>query len=223
MCNLSSDPIVSTILGSNGHIIYSRHNTSGEGCNCKFNNLFLGVWCVTKFEHFSMHIHLTYNPYQLWALGTYGVWILLAHWITTSNNWYVLVMTEHFSKWLDLVPLLDRNSEGVTCAFLNKILSRFGAPIKVLTNQGTKLCGEFQKLCGKALIDHHMISWNHFEINMLVEWMVYKVKYGLHKGHIQDWDLQLPWLSMGRRFIWQASLSSFSPYLLFGREPKLLA
>ncbi len=142
---------------------------------------------------------------------------------TTSDNWYVLVMTKHFSKWLDLVPLLDRYSEGVTCAFLNKILSRFGAPVKVLIDQGTKLCGEFQKLCGKALIDHHMISWNHFEINMLVEWMVYKVKYGLHKGHIQDWDLQLPWLSMGCRFNWQASLSSFSPYLLFGHEPKLLA
>jgi hypothetical protein len=48
--------------------------------------------------------------------------------------------------------------------------------------------------------------------------------YGLHKGHIQNWDLQLPWLPMGYRFNSQASFSSFSPYfLLFGHEPKLLA
>jgi hypothetical protein len=49
-------------------------------------------------------------------------------------------------------------------------------------------------------------------------------KYGLHKGHTWDWDLQLPWLAMGYRFSWQASLSYFSPYfLLFGYEFELLA
>jgi hypothetical protein len=67
------------ILGSNRHIVCSRHNTNGEGCTCKFNNLFLGVWCVTEFGHPSIHLHLTYNPYQLWGLGTDGVWILSAH------------------------------------------------------------------------------------------------------------------------------------------------
>jgi hypothetical protein len=47
-------------------------------------------------------------------------------------------------------------------------------------------------------------------------------KYGLQIGHVSDWDLQLPWLAMGYRFSKQASLASFSPYmLLFGREPEL--
>ncbi len=47
--------------------------------NCKFNNLFLGVWCVTNFEHPSMYLHFTYSLYQLWGLGIHGVWILPAH------------------------------------------------------------------------------------------------------------------------------------------------
>jgi hypothetical protein len=67
------------ILGFNGHTICSKHNIVGKGCNYKFNNLFLNVWCVTEFGNFSMHLRLTYNPYQLWGLGTNGVWILLAH------------------------------------------------------------------------------------------------------------------------------------------------
>jgi hypothetical protein len=67
------------ILGFNGHTICSKHNIVHKGCNYKFNNLFIGVWCVTEFGTFSMHLHLTYNPYQLWGLGTNGVWILLAH------------------------------------------------------------------------------------------------------------------------------------------------
>jgi hypothetical protein len=39
---------------------------------------------------------------------------------------------EHFSKWLELVPLLDHISEGVAYAFLDRVLNRFGAPFKVL-------------------------------------------------------------------------------------------
>ncbi len=57
------------ILGSNGHITFFRHSISGEGCNCKFNNLFLGVWCVIEFKHLLIHLHLSYYLYQLWGLG----------------------------------------------------------------------------------------------------------------------------------------------------------
>jgi hypothetical protein len=67
------------ILGSDGHIVCSKQNIGHEGCNYKFSNLFLGVWCVTKFKHLLMHLHFTYNPYQLWGLGIDGVWILPTH------------------------------------------------------------------------------------------------------------------------------------------------
>jgi hypothetical protein len=45
---------------------------------------------------------------------------------------------------------------------------------------------------------------------MLTKQMVQMVKqglqkYGLRKGHIQNWDLWVPWLAMGYRFSWQAS------------------
>ncbi len=50
-------------FGVNGHIVCSRHNIGGKGCNCKFNNLFLCIWRVIKFGHLSMHLHLTYSPY----------------------------------------------------------------------------------------------------------------------------------------------------------------
>jgi hypothetical protein len=59
-------------------------------------------------------------------------------------------MIEHFSKWLELVPLPNYNSEGgATYAFLDKVINRFRA-LEMFTNQGMK----FQELCEKALIDH---------------------------------------------------------------------
>jgi hypothetical protein len=43
-------------------------------------------------------------------------------------------MVEHFSKWIELVPSLDKSNEGVVYAFLDKVFNHFGAPVKVLTN-----------------------------------------------------------------------------------------
>ncbi len=84
-------------------------------------------------------------------------------------------------------------SEKATYAFLDKVLDRFGTLAKVFTNQCTKFYGEFQELCEKTL-DHHTISRDHLEANELIKWMVQMVKlslqkYGLHKGHTQEWDL----------------------------------
>ncbi len=74
------------------------------------------------------------------------------------------------------------------------MLSHFGAPAKVLIDQGTEFQGEFQVLCDKALIDHRTTSRDHPEADGLTERVVQTVKralrkYGLQKGHIGDWDI----------------------------------
>jgi hypothetical protein len=48
--------------------------------------------------------------------------------LTVWHNRYVLVMVEHFSKWIELVPSTDKSSEGVAYAFLDRVLNHFGAP-----------------------------------------------------------------------------------------------
>jgi len=111
-------------------------------------------------------------------------------------------MVEHFSTWIELVPSLDKFSEGVVYAILDEVLSHFGAPAEVLTDQGIKFQGEFQVLCDKALIDHRTMFRDHPEANGLTKHVVQTVKralhkYGLHKGHLGDWDIQSPWLAMG--------------------------
>lgn len=136
-------------------------------------------------------------------------------------------MIEHFSKWIELAALPDKFREGAAFAFLDRVLSRFGAPAEVLKNQGREFLGEFQVLLKKAMIDHCTISRDHPETDGLAEHMVHTVKRGqqkrdLEKGNHGEWDLQLPWLAMGYRFNKQASLATFSPYfLLYGREPTL--
>jgi transposase InsO family protein len=147
--------------------------------------------------------------------------------LTVWHNRYVLVMVEHFSKWIELVPSPDKSSEGIAYAFLDRVLSHFGALVEVLTDQGTEFQGEFQVLCDNALIDHRTIFRHHPEANGLAKRVVQTVKralhkYGLQKGHLGDWGIQSPWLAMGYRFSCQASLASFSPYfLLYDQNPDL--
>jgi hypothetical protein len=63
-------------------------------------------------------------------------------------------MILHFSKWLELVSLRNCSNEGTAYAFLERMLSRFGVLVEVIINQAMDFCGDFQKLCEKALIDH---------------------------------------------------------------------
>ena len=42
--------------------------------------------------------------------------------ITKRHNKYVLVMIEHFSKWIELVTLPDKFSKGVAYAFFDRVL-----------------------------------------------------------------------------------------------------
>ena len=136
---------------------------------------------------------------------------------TSRGAKYVLVMVEHFSKWIELVALPQNSSELAAAAFLDRVLARFGAPAEVLTDQGREFLGDFEELCTQALIDHRTTSRDHPEADSLAERVVQTVKrglrkYGLFHGNHRDWDLKLPWIAMGYRFSRQASLSSFSPY-----------
>jgi hypothetical protein len=86
-----------------------------------------------------------------------------------------------------------------------------------LTNQGREFLGEeFQILCRQHLIDYQTTSQDHMKMNRLGKKVVQMVKwgsqtYGLQKGHLKYWNLQLPWLAIGYQFK-QTSLPSFSPF-----------
>jgi hypothetical protein len=90
-------------------------------------------------------------------------------------------MVEHLSKWIELVPSLDKSSEGVAYAFVDRVLSHFGALAEVLTDQGTWFQGEFQVLCDKVLIDHQTTSQDHPEADGLAKRVVQPMKRALRK------------------------------------------
>ncbi len=102
-------------------------------------------------------------------------------------------MIEHFSKWLDLVPLLDCSSEGATYAFLDMVVNGFGAPLEILTDQSEEFRGEFQKLCEKALINHH----TNFGRSSWGRWVSWMDGVDNEVGFVEIWFLLGPYLRLG--------------------------
>jgi hypothetical protein len=83
-----------------------------------------------------------------------------------------MIMIEHFSKWVQLVALSDKSSHNTNQVFLQQVLSRFGACVECLIDQGSEFRGEFQDLLDHAVVDHHRTSRDHPQANGLVERMV---------------------------------------------------
>jgi transposase InsO family protein len=142
----------------------------------------------------------------------------------SKGNVYIMIMIEHFSKWVELVTLRDKSSHNTNQTFLQQVLSRFGAYAKCFTDQGSKFRGKFQDLLDHVLIDHRWTSKYHPRFDGLVERMVQTCKKGFRKicltRNKEDWDLAVPYIALGYKMSKHASLSHFSPYfLLFGRHP----
>ena len=78
---------------------------------------------------------------------------------TAAGNTYVMVCIEHFTKWV--IPLPSKSSKDAARALLDGVLSRYGAPGEVLTDQGREFQGEFQILLSQHEITHRLVSREH--------------------------------------------------------------
>jgi hypothetical protein len=130
----------------------------GEVCMFKFETSLLGVNNVIEWKLpfpflFPLPIH---DIFYHWSCDLTGE---LPQ--TSRGNVYIMIMIEHFSKWVELVVLLDKSSYNTNLTFLQQVLSRFGACVECLINQGSKFRGKFQDLFDHALIDHCRTSKDH--------------------------------------------------------------
>ena len=100
---------------------------------------------------------------------------------TPKGNARILVCTEHFSKWVELIPLPTKSSTNAARVFL-EVLSRYGAPGEVVTDRGGEFQAEFDVLLTKHEITHRLASRDHPQADGLAERMVQTMKRSLRKS-----------------------------------------
>ncbi|GFV86982.1 transposon Tf2-9 polyprotein [Trichonephila clavipes] len=71
------------------------------------------------------------------------------------RNRYVLVITDHFSKWAEIIPLKKASARVIADNFFDNCISRFGAPIKLISDNGPQFISDiFEKLSERLGIRH---------------------------------------------------------------------
>ncbi len=63
----------------------------------------------------------------------------------------------------------NHGKKRTTYAFLDIMFSRFGVSKELFIDKSKELCGDFQELCEKALIDHSITSQGHPEADGLIK------------------------------------------------------
>jgi len=142
-----------------------------------------------------------------------------------KGNIYILTMMDNFSKYVEAVPMANQEAASVAKALVENVIVRYGAPLQILTDQGTNFEGHlFQELCKLLGIDKVRTSSYHPSGNGLIERFHRTLNAMLGKiisSHQRDWEEVLPHVLAAYR----ASIHQVTGYtpnrLLFGRENRV--
>ena len=80
------------------------------------------------------------KPMELWAMDIMGPLP-----VTARGNQFVLVMSDHFTKWVEAVPMANQCADTVARAFVDQVITRHGIPDRILTDQGRNFESDLMK------------------------------------------------------------------------------
>jgi hypothetical protein len=118
--------------------------------------------------------------------------------ITRKGNRYILVFTEHFTKWVEAFPLSRIDSETIAKFFVEEVCFRHGFPDKLLSDRGRQLIGEVMTEVTKLLgIKQKTTTAYHPQTNGLTErfnkTLIVMLSMYVSKQQ-NDWDEYIPYV-----------------------------
>ena len=145
---------------------------------------------------------------------------------TAAGHKHLLVVVDHYSRWVECYPLKTQEASEVAKVFVREFVSRFGCPQRIHSDQGGCFVGEVMTITCQLLgIDKSRTTAFHPQSDGICE-RVNRTVLSMFSKFLEEnqhdaWDESLPLLLLGLRSQLHRSLG-VSPYcLLFGREPRL--
>ena len=146
---------------------------------------------------------------------------------TPRNNRYILVVTDHFSKWVEVLPIQDQTAATCAHVMLNEVISRFGCPLSIHSDQGRNYESNiFKELCQMLEIRKTRTSPKNPKGNAVAErfnkTLVRMIKAYL-RGEQENWDLNLGCLASAYRSTVHESTGVTPNLIMLGREVRIPA
>ena len=143
-----------------------------------------------------------------------------------SGNKYVLVMTDSFSKWTEVVALPNQTAETTCRALMDRIVLYHGPPKIIITDRGSNFTSRlFNSLCKELKTKHKTTTAYHPQSNGMTErfnkTVVEMIRKYVDDG-FENWEEALgPMASAYRNSVHSSTMES--PYFLItARDPSMV-
>ena len=140
---------------------------------------------------------------------------------------YVLVVSDQFSKWVEIVAIPDQTADTTARVILNDVIARLGCPIFIHSDLGSNYESRiFKELCDLLEIKKSRTSVRNPKGNGQTErfnkTLVHMTRAYL-TGEQNEWDLNLGCLAAAYRATANESTKMTPNLLMLGREVRLPA
>ncbi len=145
--------------------------------------------------------------------------------LTQQGNRYMLVLTDHFSKYVEVLAVPDQTAETCASRILNEFIARWGCPLSILSDQGRNYESRvFKELCRMLEVRKSRTSPRNPRCNGQSErfnkTLVRMIKAFLC-GEQDQWDRNLGCLAGAYRATPNESTGLTPNLLTMGREVRL--
>jgi len=160
------------------------------------------------------------------AWDTVGMDILGPLPLTKNGNRYVLVITDHWSKWVEAFALPDQTADTIAKSFIHGILLRAGFPRKVLTDRGRNFRSELiQEMLKQLQIQGIATASYNPQANGIPERFnrtLADMIAMFTEPDGKDWDIHLPYVVFAYRTAPHAATGKTPFFMNHGREAQTM-
>ena len=144
---------------------------------------------------------------------------------TSRGNEYILVVTCHFSKWVEIFAIPDQSAATTARVILNEVIARYGSPYSILSDRGRNYeSGIYRELCRLLEIRKVRTTTANPQGNGQTE-RFNRTLLKMIRAYIHDdedtWDLNLGCLAGAYRATPHESTGLTPKLIMLGREVRL--
>ena len=145
--------------------------------------------------------------------------------VTPRGNRYIMVLTDHFTKYVEVIPTPDQSAEVCAAKVVNEFIARWGCPLSIHSDQGRNFESKiYQEMCQLLDIRKSRTSPRNPRGNGQTErfnrTLIKMIKAYLC-GEQNNWDLNLGCLAGAYRATPSEATSLTPNMMTMGREVRL--